>query len=321
MTNHNTRFSSLFNPNQIICCASDNGSDNRLDHTIHQLMNKISVFNPAIDIESVYHLLLYREACGFIMIKPDVAVIHVRIKELKQLHIAIATSRKGLICSPAQHGFKCITEDTGPVKIVFLMLVPTDDPTSYLRAIAALKIIFRREHFSDTLLSLKQPDDIWNAFDQSGETLPEYLEARHIMRTDFSYLQVSDTLDIAIDLFCKKSLDEFPVVDAEGDLIGVVSEEELIQLCLPEYITWMDDLSPILNFEPFAEILRREKNMPVMEIMKFDNQYATIDESTPAIQVAKIMMRREVRQVFVVHQKKLMGIISIQDLIQKVLRA
>ncbi len=33
------------------------------------------------------------------------------------------------------------------------------------------------------------------------------------------------------------------------------------------------------------------------------------------------MMRREVRQVFVVKNKKLMGIISIQDLIQKVLRA
>jgi len=68
-------------------------------------------------------------------------------------------------------------------------------------------------------------------------------------------------------------------------------------------------------------ILQREKNMPVMEIMEFADQYATVDESTPAIQVARIMMRREVRQVFVVKNKKLMGIISIQDLIQKVLRA
>jgi len=57
-----------------------------------------------------------------------------------------------------------------------------------------------------------------------------------------------------------------------------------------------------------------------MKIMKFADQYATVDESTPAIQVARIMMCREVRQVFVVKNKKLMGIISIQDLIQKVLR-
>jgi CBS domain-containing protein len=101
----------------------------------------------------------------------------------------------------------------------------------------------------------------------------------------------------------------------------MVSEEELIRLCLPEYITWMEDLSPILNFEPFAEILRREATMPVMEIMVLADHYASVEEATPAIQVAKVMMRREVRQVLVVRDKKLMGIITIQDFIQKVLRA
>ena len=116
-------------------------------------------------------------------------------------------------------------------------------------------------------------------------------------------------------------MNELPVVDADGDLVGIVSEEELIRLCLPEYITWMEDLSPILNFEPFAEILRREAYMPVMEIMVFADRFATVDEATPAIQVAKVMMRRDVRQVLVLRDKKLMGIISIQDFIQKVLRA
>jgi len=37
--------------------------------------------------------------------------------------------------------------------------------------------------------------------------------------------------------------------------------------------------------------------------------------------VAKVMMRRDVRQVLVVRDKKLMGIITIQDFIQKALRA
>jgi CBS domain-containing protein len=122
-------------------------------------------------------------------------------------------------------------------------------------------------------------------------------------------------------LFCEEGVSELPVVDADGDLVGIVSEDELIRLCLPEYITWMEDLSPILNFEPFAEILRREAHMPVMEIMVFADRYATVDEETPAIQVAKVMMRRDVQRVLVVREKKLMGIISIQDFIHKVLRA
>jgi len=317
LTKEYIKFSELFNPDQAICSLSDN----RLDHTIHQLVAKIGAVDQSIDIEAAYRFLLYNDGCGFTLIQPDVTVVHIRIEGLKQLRIAIATSREGFFCSPKEHGFKCVTEEIGPINTAILMMVPADDPVIYLRAIAALKVIYRHEGFMEELLNLNHPDDIWEAFDKTGERLPDYVEAHHIMRTDFSCLHISDNLSLAIDLFCKKNIDEFPVVDDDGDLVGVVSEEELIRLCLPEYITWMDDLSPILNFEPFAEILRHEKDLPVMEIMEFAAQYATVDESTPAIQVAKVMMRREVRQVFVVHNKKLKGIITIQDLIQKVLRA
>ena len=61
--------------------------------------------------------------------------------------------------------------------------------------------------------------------------------------------------------------------------------------------------------------------MPVVEIQLLADRYATVDEETPAIQVAKVMMRRDVRQVLVVRGNKLMGIISVQDFIQKILRA
>ena len=96
---------------------------------------------------------------------------------------------------------------------------------------------------------------------------------------------------------------------------------ELIRVCLPEYVTWMEDLTPILNFEPFAEILRRESQLPLLEIMQFSERYATVDEESPAIQVAKVMLRRDVRQVYVVRDNNLLGVITIQDFIHKVLRA
>lgn len=321
MTNKNIRFSTLFTPDQVICCSSDNRHDNKIEHIIHQLAAQIGAVEQSIDIEAAYRLLLYREACSFTPIQPDVTVVHIRTEGLKQLRIAIAVSREGLNCSSEQYGFKSVTEENKLVNMAVLMMAPDDDPASYLRAVAALKEICQQEGFVKELLKLNHCDEIWKAFDKTGEVLPDYAEARHIMHTDFSHLHVNDNLSVAIDLFCKQNSGEFPVVDTDGDLIGVVSEEELIRLCLPDYITWMNDLSPILNFEPFAEILQREKNMPVMEIMEFSDRYVTIDESTPAIQVARLMMRREVQQVFVVRQNKLTGIISIHDLIRKVLRA
>ncbi len=317
MSDNDISFSALFAPEQIIC---DLGEE-RLDQAIHQLVARIGNIDQSVDIEGAYHLVLEREGCGILLVQPGVAVVHVRTENLKQLRIALASSQEGFVCSHDQQGYECVGKEFGPVNVAVLMMAPPYDPAGYLRAVAALTTICRREGFVEQLLSLKHPGRVWESFEKSGERLPEYVEAYHIMRTDFSCLHISDSLCMAIDLFCREGIGEYPVVDADGDLVGIVSEDELIRLCLPEYITWMEDLSPVLNFEPFAEILRREKDMPVMEIMVFAEHYATVDESTPAIQVAKIMMRRDVRQVFVVRDKKLMGIISIQDFIKKVLRA
>ncbi len=49
---------------------------------------------------------------------------------------------------------------------------------------------------------------------------------------------------------------QLPDGDTDGDLIGVVSTYERLRVCLPDYILWMDDLTPILDFEPFAEIAK-----------------------------------------------------------------
>ena len=51
------------------------------------------------------------------------------------------------------------------------------------------------------------------------------------------------------------------------------------------------------------------------------DRYATVNEETPAVQVAKVMMKREVRQVLVVRGRKLLGVITMQDFINKVMRA
>jgi len=317
LTDQSIALSSLFSPAQILCDAQGT----RVEKTARQLIGLIAGSDSSIDSEAVYQLVLARKRCGVILLQTGVAVIHVRINGLQGLRMALATSREGQVCCPDREDFLHAETGSVPVNLIILVLVPVDDPASYLRAIAALTAICRRENFVEFLLTLDNPELVWKSIEATGVALPEYVAARDIMRTDFARLRDTDGLYAAIDLFCKEGVNELPVVDADGDLVGIVSEEELIRLCLPEYITWMEDLSPILNFEPFAEILRREAYMPVMEIMVFADRYATVDEATPAIQVAKVMMRRDVRQVLVVHDKKLMGIISIQDFIQKVLRA
>jgi len=317
LTDQSIALSSLFSPGQILPGAQGT----RVEETIRQMIELITGSDSAIDSKAVYQLVLARKRCGVMLLQPGVVVVHVRIAGLQRLRLALATSREGQLCCPDREDFVCVETEAVSANLIVLMLAPADDPAIYLRAVASLSAICRREGFVEFLAALDTPELVWKTLAETGAALPDYVAARDIMRTDFARLRDTDSLYSAIDLFCSEGVTELPVVDADGDLVGIVSEEELIRLCLPEYITWMEDLSPILNFEPFAEILRREAYMPVMEIMVLADRYATVDEATPAIQVAKVMMRRDVRQVLVVRDKELMGIISIQDFIHKVLRA
>lgn len=317
MTQQSTKLSSLFTPRQVTCHLEES----TCQEASHRLIELISRSEDSLDVAETYRLILQRNRCGVSLVLPEVAVIHARVRAVQQLRIALGTSRGGLRCAGARGAIVCPVGELSSIRLVVLILARVDDPTGHLRASAALANVCHQEGFLARLLSFEDPVRAWECFDDAGQRVPEYVTARDIMYASYPRLRNTDTLSDAIDAFCCFGVTELPVVDEDGELAGVVSEDELIKIGLPEYIMWMEDLSPILNFEPFAEILRREAKVPVFEIMSFADRYATIDESRAAIQVAKIIIRRNVRQIYVMRGKKLAGVISIQDFIQKVLRA
>lgn len=317
LTDEDLKLSSLFTPAQVVCHL-----EGKTCHEIFRhLIDLLGEMNHSFDADRAYEQILKRNSCGITFATPEVAVVHVRVEGLKMLHMAIGTSRQVPRCVPTIEDSKCTAVEANATRLVVMILAPLDDPAGYLRAIAALSSACRREGFVEHVVSLEDPDKVWLAFDESNQRLPSHVKAADIMRRDFPLLHETDPLSSAIDAFCQLGISELPVVDADGDLAGIVTQDELIRVCLPEYITWMEDLSPILNFEPFAEVLRRESSVPVIEIMLFAERYATVDEESPAIQVARVMMRRNVRQVYVVRDRELLGVITIQDFIHKVLRA
>ena len=317
MNNKDLKLSSLFAPAQVAC----NLEDMNCHEIFRHLIGLLGEMDRSFDVTHAYEQILKRDSCGITFATPEVAVVHVRVEGLEQLRMAIGTSHHSPRCVASLEGGNCSVAGMEAIKMVVMILAPLDDPTGYLRAIAALSKVCLQEGFVGRVVALEEPVQIWQVFEESKQHLPSYVKAVDIMRRDFPQLHDTDLLSDAIDSFCRLEVNELPVVDSDGDLVGIATQDELIRVCLPEYITWMEDLSPILNFEPFAEILRRESSVPVIEIMQFSDRYATVDEENPAIQVAKVMMRRNVRQVYVVRDKTLQGVITIQDFIHKVLRA
>lgn len=302
--------SSLFSPKEIFLEKS------RVDEegVIQKLIELIGESGWLEDIEKAFSIIIDRKCCSLSYLHPEIAVFHARVPGLKSLRLALAINPGGIECC-------WTTGENAMVKLIFLVLTTLEEPGEYMRTVTALTRACRKKDFPAKLYAMDDPEKIWAYFDKLDIALPEYVTAGDIMQTTFHSLRDTDSLREAIDAFCRYGTNELPILDVDGDLVGVVSEDELIRICLPEYITWMEDLSPILDFQPFAEILLREREMPVVEIRLLADRYATVDEATPAIQVARVMMRRDVRQVLVVRGNKLMGVISVQDFIQKILRA
>ncbi len=309
-TRNGVRLSALFGSNEVICGAQDLGEE----RIVRALIERIGQTGELQDVAQACSALIAGSCCSVACTIPETAIYHARMQGMKSLRIAFATQATGIEC----RWFKGSAQR---VRLLVLVLAPPDEPAGYLRARAALTGLCGRQGFLDRACSLVDPQHFWEYVHEADERLPEYVRAGDIMETGLHRLRDTDALSAAVDAFCELSVSELPVVDGDGDLVGVVSNEELMRVCLPEYITWMEDLSPILDFQPFAEMIRQEKAMPVVEIMMFADRYATLEEAAPAVQAAKVMMRRDLRRVWVVRDGRLVGVISVQDFVRKVLRA
>lgn len=304
-SNHNVRFSSLFTPAHIIC-QTELTERNPL---LMEMLHKLAMVRGIGNVEEAYKELIERENQTPTVVGPGIAMPHARLTAIDQIIVGIATSKKGIQYAGS----------TGmPVKLIILTLAPKAAPGAYLQAMSSIAKICQDPNTADIVAELATPKKVWDFFDKDGTVLTEHLRACDIMSPVTIKLYEHDTLERAIDLFVRHQVRYVPVIDKDGDLIGVVSTHELLRVCLPDYILWVEDLTPIINFEPFEEILRKESQTWLTEIMTMD--YATVPENAPAAQVAKELARRRVDHAYVLRDKKLIGVISLAVFLNKILR-
>jgi len=261
----------------------------------------------SFDKAAIIEACIQREKASSTVIAPRLALPHARVEDLDRILVAVGTSPKGV---------QFTTEERGLVNVVILILTPKANPGLYLQALAALTRELGGPSAPAKIGVCKSADDVYDFFAEKAVALPPFLKARNLMDPRPVTLLESDDLKTTIDRFCSRQVMDIPVVDEEGDLRGTVSLEDLLRLSLPEHLLWMQDLSPILHFEPFAELLRRDKEGKVADFMRED--HVTVSGEVPAIQLAKVFLNRKVRQILVVDGRKLLGTVDVHAFMAKI---
>jgi CBS domain-containing protein len=110
-----------------------------------------------------------------------------------------------------------------------------------------------------------------------------------------------------------------PVVDRDGRVLGIATKLAILRLCLPRYAEQIGDMSFLPgDFEPFAGRFEHAGEVPVEQVM--EPCPSCVSEETSLGEIAVQMITKRVRQIPVVRDGKLVGIVGLQDLIDEIVR-
>jgi CBS domain-containing protein len=117
----------------------------------------------------------------------------------------------------------------------------------------------------------------------------------------------------ALKILSENKMAGVPVIDADGYLVGFVSDGHLLASALPKYLAAMEDLSFIKESgDAWVHYLAESADRPVSEVMS--RKVSSVESGTSEVVVAHKMVRDGASSVMVTKNGKLVGIVNRLDL-------
>jgi len=124
---------------------------------IDELADLISSSSDGSDRDSLIDDILEREYKGSTGIGKGIAIPHARTTGVKSLVGALGISRRGI-------DFE--SEDGQPCHMVFLILAPPEESTTYLKALSAVAFIGKDEAIMSKLTSASSPGEAMSVLEE-----------------------------------------------------------------------------------------------------------------------------------------------------------
>lgn len=143
-----------------------------------------------------------------------------------------------------------------------------------------------------------------------------------IMTKDVITVKRRTTVRELAEIFERRRFGTLPVVDEEGNLIGIVTESDLVEqgrnLHIPTVISLFDWVIPLGGERALERELRKMTAQTVGEICSTD--VVTAAPSDPVSQAADTMSERKLHALPVVEGRRLVGIVSRIDIIRSLIQ-
>jgi CBS domain-containing protein len=150
------------------------------------------------------------------------------------------------------------------------------------------------------------------------------MQVKEIMTEDVDTVLPDTPVTAVARLFREKAISGVPVVDDEGELVGIITEVDLIarhaRPHFPSYIQFLDSIIYLESGKRYHESMRHILATRASELMT--TPVRTVDPDMDVQDLASFMVEHRANPVPVVDDEdRLVGIVSHTDVLQMIERA
>jgi CBS domain-containing protein len=138
------------------------------------------------------------------------------------------------------------------------------------------------------------------------------MRAKDIMRAEVQSVSETTTLRELSRAFRHHGVTTIPVVNEQEELVGVVTEAELLKVMLPSYAELQDGLHYMQDFEYLEDRAQEVENMPVRDIMLMGA--ISVDENAPLVRVISLFLLKSCSHIPVTRGDRIIGVVTRTDI-------
>lgn len=146
--------------------------------------------------------------------------------------------------------------------------------------------------------------------------------AKDIMTKEVITVEPTTTVSELAQLISLNNINGAPVIDSNGNFIGVVTENDLIyqkkKVHIPTVVTILDSVFYLENPEKMEKEMLKIAGATVNDICT--KPAVTVSEDTPIDEIATIMAEQNIHTLPVMKDEKIVGIIGKRDIIKTLIK-
>jgi len=264
---------------------------------VQEILRQLAAADAIGDASAVERVLAGARSRDFVPIDDDVVLPHFRTDAVDRLVLSIGVAPAPLDSDTA--------EFTARPRIFALVLAPPEAAARYLQTVAALARVFRAPGVIQQFAEARSVDELLAIPELADARIEPDLRVRDVMVNRTDGVSPLTPVREAVQLIVGRGWRALPVVDAGGQVLGIISESDIMRAILP-YIPKAG--------EP---VMKGPDTLPTLVRDIMTRSVLCVSEDMALEDAAYTMINKDVEQLPVVTEGILTGFLSRSDIIRK----